>query len=111
MMLDPTRVGLNVVIPDCHAEHPLIESMMKLAPELTVLKVITRGDGASLSLTPKLLSCVSVVEYVIGVGFKFCITPHQLYKKLKKCQHSNLFKVTEVSQCQQEKALQREARD
>ena len=108
MMFDPTRYGLNVMLPDCDVEHPLVETMMSMCPDLRALRVTTRGDGKSLVLKPKLLSCVSTVEFVMGVGFGLCLTPHQLFKKLLRCKHPNLISVKEIQPCQQVEAQQEE---
>ena len=95
IMCDPTRVGLNIVMPYCTSEHPLIENMMILSPEMRVLEVVTSGQVGSFLLKPKILSCVSVVQYVTGISF-FCITPYSLFKKLLRCKHQNLKSVREI---------------
>ena len=71
MMYDPTRVGLNVVLPPCTSEHHLVKSMMKMEPGMKVVRVKSRGDGSSLTYRPKLISCVSTLQYVTGIGYPF----------------------------------------
>jgi hypothetical protein len=95
-MCDPTRVGLNIVMPYCTSEHPLIENMMILSPEMRVLEVVTSGQVGSFLLKPKILSCVSIVQYVTGISFSLCITPYSLFKKLLVCNHKNLVSVREI---------------
>jgi len=95
-MCDPTRVGLNIVLPYCTSEHPLIENMMLLSPKIRVLEVVTIGQVGSFLLRPKMLSCVSVVQYVTGISFSMCITPYSLFKKLLRCKHRNLLSVREI---------------
>lgn len=90
VMFDPTRVGLNVVLPPCTTDDPLILCMMRLDPEIKVLEVATKGRGNATILRPKILSCVSVVQYAMGLWFWFCVTPHQLYRRLIKSKNSNL---------------------
>ena len=101
MMFDSTRVGLNVMIPQCTSDFDLPRQMMTMSPELRILEVMTRGDGSSLTLRPKLINCVSMIQEVIGVSFNFCITPHCFFKKLLKCNHNNLISVREIDLCQQ----------
>lgn len=96
IMCDPTRVGLNIVMPYCTSEHPLIENMMILSPEMRVLEVVTSGQVGSFLLKPKILSCVSIVQYVTGISFSLCITPYSLFKKLLVCNHKNLVSVREI---------------
>lgn len=95
-MCDPTRIGLNIVLPYCTSEHPLIEKMMNIAPEIKVLEVVTRGTVGSFLMRPKILSCVSVVQYITGISFFLCMTPYSLFKKLLKCKHENLVSVKEI---------------
>lgn len=93
---DPTRIGLNITLPPCTSEHPLIENMMTLDPRIRVLEVITKGQVGSFLLRPKIMSCVSVVQYVTGISLRFCITPYSLFKKLLRCRHENLVSVREI---------------
>lgn len=93
---DPTRIGLNITLPYCTAEHPLIERMMEIAPDIRVLEVVTRGTVGSFLLKPKIMSCVSVVQYITGISFFLCMTPYSFFKKLLKCKHDNLISVKEI---------------
>lgn len=93
---DPTRIGLNITLPYCTSEHPLIEKMMQIAPDIRVLEVVTRGTVGSFLLKPKIMSCVSVVQYVMGTSFFLCMTPYSLFKKLLKCKHENMISVKEI---------------
>ena len=93
MMYDPTREGLKIVLPPCESAHPLVQRMMQLDDKLKCVRVITRGDGSSLTYKPKLISCVSTLQYVSGIGYPiWCLTPHQFYKRLVAGQHSNIEK-------------------
>ena len=96
MMIDPTRHGLNIALPTCGSEHPLIENMIELAPDITVLKILTSGEGTPAVLRPKLMTCVSLVQYILGVSFSFCITPFSLYNKLKAGKHLNIISSEEI---------------
>lgn len=96
IMCDPTRVGLNIVLPYCASEHPLIENMMVLSPDIRVLEIVTKGQVNSFLLRPKLMTCVSVVQYVTAISLSFCITPYSLFKKLLRCKHKNLISVREI---------------
>ena len=91
MMFDPTRVGMNVILPPCSSEHPFPQSMLEIEPSMRVVKVVTNGDGGSLTYRPKLISCVSALQYMSGIGYPFwCLTPYQLYKRLLSAEHSNI---------------------
>ncbi len=107
IMCDPTRVGLNIVLPYCASEHPLIENMMVLSPDIRVLEIVTKGQVNSFLLRPKLMTCVSVVQYVTAISLYFCITPYSLFKKLLRCRHENLVSVREIERyefrCEQSK--------
>jgi len=94
---DPTRMGLNITLPNCTSQHPLIENMMTLDQSVRVLEVITKGQVGSFLLRPKILSCVSVVQYVTGISFRLCITPYSLFKKLLRCKHQNLVSIREIA--------------
>lgn len=37
------------------------------------------------------MTCVDVVQYILGTKFKRCLTPFQLYKKLLQCDSSKVF--------------------
>lgn len=93
---DPTRLGLNITLPPCTAEHPLIENMMMLDYRIRILEVITKGQVGSFLMKPKILSCVSVVQYVTGISLFLCVTPFSLFKNLLRCKHKNLISVREI---------------
>ena len=95
-LVDPTRIGLNIIFPNCPLDHPLIENMMLLSPDSRVLEVVTKGQVNSFLLRPKLLSCVSVVQYITGISFGLCITPYSLFKNLLKCKDTNLVFIREI---------------
>jgi len=96
MMYNPTRVGLNIVLPPCESAHPFPETLHRLDPDMHCVKVITRGNGDSLTYKPKLISCVSTLQYVSGIGYPFwCLTPYQLYTRLVAAKHHNI-KTSEV---------------
>jgi hypothetical protein len=105
MMFDPTRHGLNVMMPDCDASHPLVEHMIRLDPTLKVLKITTKGNEEPRRFGPKFLTCVSALEYITGVSYGSlgALTPYKFYKALKKGSHPNIISVRELL-CQQEKA-------
>lgn len=107
MMFDPTRHGLNVMMPNCSSEHPLVENMMLLDPGLRVVKVAILGNDKPLVFRPKLLTCVSTLEYITGVSFGFwgALTPWSFFKALKKANHPNIISSREMT-CQQEENKQ-----
>lgn len=92
MMIDPTRCGLNINIPPCSAQHDLIYNMKKIDPSLTIVKVVTKETKEEPIFKPKLLTCVTILQHVLGVSFPFfCLTPHQLYRSLLKKHPQILF--------------------
>lgn len=93
---DPTRHGLNIIIPPCSAQDPLIKNMLKNDKKITVLEVITKGDSNFSIWRAKLLTCVSAVMYGMGVWINMAMTPYQLYKKLLKMNNTNLLSVKEL---------------
>ncbi len=95
MMFDPTRHGMNVVLPNCDTEHPLVENMKGLDPALTILKLRTCGNEDALVFAPKILTCVSTLEYIMGISFGSfkAITPYGLYKQLMKAEHPNILRI------------------
>ena len=91
MMYDPTRVGLNVILPPCDSLHPFPQNMLSLEPGMTMVRVVTHGKGDTLTYRPKLISCVSTLQYISGIGYPFwCLTPHQLYTRLVSANHPNI---------------------
>ena len=96
MVYDPSREGLNVMLPNCDAEHPLAEVMMGLDPSMVVLEVNTYGNDKPYLLRPRIMSCVTICEYLMGLNFVFCFTPYQLYKRLLKGTHKNILSVKEL---------------
>lgn len=95
VMIDPTRNGMNIILPHCTAEHPFIDNMLAMRSDMTALEIVTDGKGSLFSYRPKLLSCVSITQYAIGIAFRFCLTPHGLYKKLIKG-HPNIISAKEI---------------
>jgi hypothetical protein len=109
MVYDPTRYGLNMILPNCDKDHPFIQNLMDLDPTLKVLRVVTKGIEHAKRFGPRALNCVSMTEYAMGVSFGplRALTPFGLYKKLKKGNHPSLLSVREIT-CHQEKAKQKE---
>ena len=98
MMFDPTRHGLNVTMPNCGVEHPLIENILSLKPSLKIVEILTYGNHKALVFAPKLLTCVSALEYIMGVSFGMfgALTPYRLYTSLIKANHPNIISVREL---------------
>lgn len=96
MMIDPTRCGLNINIPPCSAQHDLIYNMKKIDPSLTIVKVVTKETKEEPIFKPKLLTCVTILQHVLGISFSFfCLTPHQLYRSLLK-KHPQILSAREL---------------
>lgn len=100
MLFDPTRYGLNVILPNCDSSHPLVENMMILE-DITVLEVLLKNNTKSGVFRPKILTCVSALEFILGLTFGSfkALTPYGLYRALKKANHHTLINVKEL-QCQ-----------
>lgn len=103
MAFDPTRHGLNVFMPSCDTSHPLVDIMMEQDKSITVLRVLTKPGDKPLIFKPRILSCVSVIEYILGMRLG-AVTPYGLYKKLLKAKHPNIISTRELERCTQEEA-------
>lgn len=98
MMYDPTRNGLNIYMPPCSTEHPLIENMKLLNPALTIIQVVTLQNENVVVLRPKALTCVSTLEYVLGINFGMfgALTPYKFYKALLDKKHPNILEARQL---------------
>jgi len=99
LMYDPTRYGLNTYIPPCTSRHELISEMMQIDKDLTVLEVKILNKMDSLILKPKIMTCVTALQLVLGVDFGFFKgqTPYGFYKQLAKKAHKNIQGVRHVN--------------
>lgn len=95
LMLNPTRWFLHVMELSCYPDDPFPEHLKSMHPELTILKITTRlQETAFMYFRP--MTCVSHVAYILGLNKRFLVTPHQLYRCLKKGQNTNIVNVQEI---------------
>lgn len=103
ILYDPTRSGLNVYMPPCSAEHPLVDRMISLNPELKVLEVRVKQNNLISVMGLKPLNCVSTLEYILGLKFGVfgSLTPYRLYKSLLEANHQNVIGTKEYGRSKQ----------
>lgn len=95
--IDPSRNDLCSTILPASYHVDIIPQFMINNTTTTILKLIVKQTDSPNYPRPGLISCVSCMQYLIGVYWPFILTPYQLYNKL--C--SNNFSHIEVTQiCQ-----------
>lgn len=80
IILNPTRLYLQVIIPAASINDDYPRSMLK--PDDSCLKLtFTQRDDTQQFGSVGLLNCVQWSKYVLGLRI-FCLTPYRLYKRL-----------------------------
>ena len=82
--LDPSPSGMNVGSSIYNQE---TIDMMRKFDNMRILKVTTHHTKNYFARMG-VMTCVDVVQYILGLHFKWCFTPYQLYKKLLRCENS-----------------------
>lgn len=83
LIVDPTRRKLTTLLVDCNPIYNLPHEL-RTKTELKIVKLTMTGTNNNFIPTSfTLLSCVTIVKYMLGLQIK-CRTPWQLYKKLKE---------------------------
>jgi len=81
--LDPNRSNLDITILPALAGVDIMPQFVISNPGATILKVTANTTTASNYPRPGIVSCVSSVQYYLGVYWPWIFTPHSLYTKLK----------------------------
>ena len=80
---DPSRSNLfNCILPASY-EVEVMETLIKQNPSFTILHLHVRPNHDDLYPYLGLVSCVSIVQYILGMSCQTILTPYQLYNKLK----------------------------
>lgn len=84
LCLDPSCSNIfNVILPAL-PEAEVVDSLIKFNPDVTVLGLKVRPNDINIYPKPGIISCVSVIKYLLGFHSWFTLTPYQLYIRLKK---------------------------
>lgn len=87
--IDPSTSDLYCnILPATYAADVIKEFKLQ-NPECTILNIHIKPHQKKIYPFFGLLSCVSVMQYLLGVNWPFVLTPYQLYTKLIKntCDH------------------------
>lgn len=84
--IDPSRKDCWSYILPAKYEDDVIGNLARMNPGFTILKLIVKPNHNLKNRYPRphLMSCVGIVQYLIGVYWPWIITPYQLYYKLLK---------------------------
>ena len=82
--VDPSRKDLFAVILPAGFHDNIIDPFLDQNPTSTVIRLTVGRNPKDTNTYPRLglISCVSVMQYLLGVYWPLTITPHQLYYKL-----------------------------
>jgi hypothetical protein len=97
--LDPSQSDLHTYILPASYEADVMGEFSKRHPDFNILKLMVKAHAKILYPKLGVISCVSVMQYIIGVYWPFVFTPYQLYNKLLKKTVDHI----EVTQWPQEK--------
>lgn len=80
---DPSKSDLYNYILPAQYEADVMTEFVKRNPTFTILHLIIKPHDKSIYAMPCMMSCVGVMQYLIGVYWPFVFTPYQLYNKIK----------------------------
>ncbi len=82
--VDPSRKNFIATILPAGFHDNIIEPFLSQNPTSTVLRLTVAHNEKDVNTYPRLglISCVSVMQYLLGVYWPLIITPHQLYCRL-----------------------------
>lgn len=84
LCLDPSCKNLfNVILPAL-PEADVIATLIENNPSITVLPLKVRPNAERIYPKFGVVSCVSVMKYLLGIHSWSTLTPYQLYIRLKK---------------------------
>ena len=82
LCVDPARSNMfNCILPAKFESEVMIE-FERLNPEATIVHLEVGSNDEHLYPARGVMSCVSVVQYILGVCWRSVLTPHQLYNKI-----------------------------
>lgn len=80
--VDPSRSNLFTCILPAGFEADVMVEFERLNPGATIVHLHVRSNGQGLYPTIGVLSCVSIMQYLLGVCWPMVLTPYQLYNKI-----------------------------
>lgn len=90
MCHDPSRRDLFTTILPAPGEADVIQNFILQNPDCTVLRCIVRPTAKNNFPAINIMSCVSVVQYMLGILCPLAMTPYRLYCKLKTGKFSHM---------------------
>lgn len=112
--IDPSRNDfIATILPATYADD-IIEPFLDQNPTSTVLQLSVRRAKTDRNTYPRLglISCVSTIQYMLGVYWPWCITPRQLYCRLSKghTAHIRLKQIWQAVRKQDEQPMKQQPR-
>ena len=80
---DPSKSDIHTYILPARYDSEVIEEFKRLNPTFTILRLKVKPHQKSVYPHLGVLSCVTIMQYMIGVYWPFVFTPYQLYNKIK----------------------------
>lgn len=80
---DPSKSDLHTYILPAKYDTDVITTFVQQNPGFTVLHIRVLPHDNSIYPRFGIMSCVSLMQYLIGVRWPFVFTPYQLYNKIK----------------------------
>ncbi len=80
---DPSKSDLHTYILPAAYESDVMGVFKKNNPTFKILHIHVKPHERSIYPRFGVLSCVNIIQYMIGVYWPFILTPHQLYNKIK----------------------------
>lgn len=81
---DPSKSDIHTYILPASFDSDVIGEFKRRNPTFTVMHLKIKSHYDSVYPQLGVLSCVSIMQYMLGVFWPFVFTPYQLYNKLKK---------------------------
>lgn len=88
--IDPSRTDLSSMVLPSSYHIDIIPEFMRNNPTARILKLKVYASNKSTYPRAGIISCVSTIQYLIGVYWPHILTPYQLYNKLCKYNNPNI---------------------
>ena len=103
---DPSKSDMHTYILPARYDSEVIEEFKRQNPTFTILSLKVKPHYDSVFPHIGVISCVSIMQYMLGVYYPFILTPYQLYNKIK----NNPPKHIEVIECHDTKYTQQKGK-
>lgn len=90
MCIDPSRDDLSATILPASYHVDIIPQFKKNNPDSHIIKLHVKPNSKGYYPRPHLMSCVSTVQYILGVYWPHILTPRMLYNKIINNQHPSI---------------------